>query len=219
MTTTRSTLTLTPGSSPMRRPIRANGRAPAERVGDLVDHEVTRLFERLKAGEEGVRNDLLLIIYSELKAIAARKLKRQAPGYSLQTTDLAHEAFAKLFANGSPDVNDRKHFYCIAATAMTQIILDHAKRKNSEKRTPPGEQQPLLDDLVDAYQRSLHDIVAWKEALESLRADDPQMAQAIELKVILQLPDEEIAKIVDLPLRTLQRYWEPTRKRLWRDLQ
>ena len=180
--------------------------------------ELTDLIRRANSGSDDARGLLLELVYGELKRIAGRERQRQSIGDTLQTTTLVHEAYVKVFRGGSVAARDRDHFFALAATAMRHLIVDHLRGRRREKRKAAGH-QVQLDALVERYERSAIDLIALNDALESLAAEDPTMAQAVELKFILNLPEADIARIVGLPLRTLQRYWEPTLLRLRRDIQ
>src|SRR5690606_40292008 len=114
------------------------------------------------------------------------------------STDVrSSDLFAKLFRDGSPDVNDRDHFFALAATAMQQVLVDHCRTRERGKRRADGERVPL-DDLADALERSVHDVLAWEEALEALEQDDPKMAAVVRLRMFVQVTDDEVARMTDL---------------------
>ncbi|MFG0316043.1 MAG: ECF-type sigma factor [Planctomycetota bacterium JB042] len=182
-----------------------------------MSDDLTRLLGQARDGDGAARDRVVTIVYAQLKRIAAAKVRRQPDGVSVQATELVHEAYGKLFRDGAPDVKDRGHFFALAAGAMHQVLVDRGRARRRDKRKAPGEREPL-DDLVDAYERSVHDLLGWDEALAALEDDDPRMAAAVRLRLILQLTEEEIARTVDIPLRSLQRRWPVVRRRLRRHL-
>lgn len=196
----------------------AMGGSPAGRERMAMEEGLTRLMHLARDGDRAARDEVVALVYQQLKRIAAAKMRRQPNGISLQTTELVHEAFAKLFRDGSPDVNDRDHFFALAATAMQQVLVDHCRTRERGKRRADGERVPL-DDLADALERSVHDVLAWEEALEALEKDDPKMAAVVRLRMFVQVTDDEVARMTDLSLRTLQRRWRVVKLRLWSHLE
>ncbi len=182
-----------------------------------MNDEIAILLQRVRGGDAAARDALFTIVYAELKRLASSQKRRRPGNHSLNTTAIVHEAYGKLFHDDEIDCRERDHFFALAVCAMRQVLVDHARAKQRLKRAAKRTPEPL-DDLVDTYSQNVVDLVQWNEALDALRRDDPSMALAVELRYFLQLSEEDVARMAGLSLRTLQRRWEPTRKRLWRHI-
>ena len=185
---------------------------------DEPDLNVTVLLKRI-AGGDGAAWDLVLPqVYEELRQIAQRLLRDQAPDHSLQTTALIHEAYLKLVGS-DPDWESRRHFECVAARAMRHVLVDHARAKLTGKRGGGVAQRvPLTDDVAQVGADQL-DALALDEALERLQKLDPEAAQVFELHCFGGLDHETIGRIVDCSERTVERRWRFVRSWLARELE
>ncbi|MEM1450370.1 MAG: ECF-type sigma factor [Planctomycetota bacterium] len=172
--------------------------------------EITYLLERAHAGDGDAGDRLMAAVYDELHRRAASLMRGQGEGHTLQASALVHEAYMKLVgARQEPFVN-RRHFLSVAATAMRQVLIDHARRKESGKRQAPGEQEPL-DSLVVEYASRAIDLEALDVALNELAGFDAEMARAVELRFFADLSVAETAEELGLAPRTLERRWRATR--------
>jgi len=181
--------------------------------GEMTDSQgggVADLLRAVEAGDEAARDELIALVQPELHACAARLMRDQPHGHTLQPTALVNEAYLKLFAKDEAHFADRRHLMATAATAMRQILIDHARRKRSDKRRADGE-QVALDCVVLTYEGSGIDVLELDEALSDLQKFDPAMARVAELRVFAGLSFEEIAALEGMPLRTLQRKWSAVR--------
>jgi RNA polymerase sigma factor (TIGR02999 family) len=160
--------------------------------------------------------DLLPLIYKELRELAAWHLEREPPGQTLQPTALVHEVYIKLQGSGR-DWNDRRHFFAAAAKAMRQILLDGARCKNRIKRGG-GRQRVELDDWLIRIASPVEDMVAFDEALEQLARVDPEAAELVSLRQFSGLTTEEAADLMGIPGRSAYRTWEFARAWLFRRL-
>ena len=159
------------------------------------------LLKRSQAGDSAARNQLYELIYAELKRIAVVLMKAQPAGHTLQASDLVGAAYQKIEV---PSCKDRGHFFALAATAMRQVLVDHARGKHSRRRTPLGERVPL-EDIAAAFEASSGGILKLDAALARLGKLDPLYVRIIELHYFAGLPQEEAAKLLDVPLRNFQR--------------
>lgn len=160
------------------------------------------------------RNDaqdgLLGELYAELRRRAERFMRAQPRDLTLQTTALVHEACLKIFGQERLEGIDRGHLLALASTAMRNVLVDQARARGRIKRLPPGERVPI-DDLQIAYEDHAVDLLALDQALARLAAFDPPMARAVELHFFGGLSLEDTARMLAIPLRTLERRWAATR--------
>jgi RNA polymerase sigma-70 factor, ECF subfamily len=165
----------------------------------------------LRAGDADAGRELLPVLYDELKRIAARQFHGQAAGHTLQPTILVHEAFLRLV--GKPAAfEDRAHFFAVAATAMRQILVNHARASNAEKRGGGAKAVALNRDVADSGNGSAEvDVLALHEALEELERIDQRKHRVIELRFFAGLTVEEIAKAMDLSKTTIESEWRAAR--------
>ena len=178
---------------------------------------LTQVLERVRAGEPDAARELWRLVHGELHGLAARHLRGQRPGHTLQATALLNEAYLRLFGGGEADFQHRRHFFSVASRAMRSILVDHARARGREKRTAPGERVPL-DDLVASYEERSADLVALGEALEELEAVDGRLVQLVELRFFGGRSMPEAAELLGLSLRTAEREWHAARAWLQRRL-
>ena len=175
--------------------------------------DVTELLREWNDGGADARARLMDLVYTPLRVIAERHLGRERAGHTLQPTALVHELYMKLADQRSITWRDRVHFFSVAAHVMRRILVDHARRKRSEKRggdTPP----PLAIELaVGVFEERNFDIVALDLALERLAAIFPQQARIVELRFYGGLTLEETAEAMDVSPATVSREW--TMARAW----
>jgi RNA polymerase sigma factor (TIGR02999 family) len=170
-------------------------------------HELTQLIRLASRGDEAARSRFVALVHDEIHRLARNQLRWQ-PGHSLQATDLVNETYLKVFpgTGGHQDWTDRQHFFAVVSQAIRWILADHARSRAREKRTPTGEQL-ILDEILDTYAARRIDVVAVHEALQELSALDPRMVQIVDLKVFGGYLNKEIAELLDVSLRTVERDW------------
>jgi RNA polymerase sigma factor (TIGR02999 family) len=172
-------------------------------AGDAAQH-VTRLLRRKGEGDQGAADELLPLIYDELREKAHRFMERQPDGHTLQPTALVHEAYLRLVDREDAGWESRAHFMCVAAKAMRSILVDHARRKGAEKRG--GKRQRLiLDDALAHYEDRGLDLVELDEALNQLAALDEQLLRIVELLFFGGFNIEEAARVLGTSTRTVER--------------
>lgn len=179
--------------------------------------DVTQLLAAARVGEAGALERAFAVVYGELKRLAGRQRARSRPGDTLSTTVLVHEAFLKLAAGGALAVQDRQHFFALAARAMRQILVDAARARSAEKRGG-GAIVVELDERDAAVAAVADDVVALDRALERLEAVDERLARLVEARFFAGLTDAELAELLDRNERTVRRDWEKARAFLLRDL-
>jgi RNA polymerase sigma-70 factor (ECF subfamily) len=173
---------------------------------------VTELLVRLSAGSRDSLNELLPLIYRELRRLAARALRRERSGHTLQPTALVHEAYLRLIDQRDVTWQNRAHFFAVAAQAMRRILVDHARARERVKRGGPQQQVPLLEDHAVHQARSV-DVLALDQALTRLDRIDPRQRQVVELRYFSGLSIEETAAAMDISPATVKREW--TMARAW----
>jgi RNA polymerase sigma factor (TIGR02999 family) len=176
--------------------------------------DVTRILSAIEAGDPQAAEQLLPLVYDELRRLAAQKLAQEKSGQTLQATALVHEAYLRL-VDGDPTRhwNSRGHFFGAAAEAMRRILVDQARRKNAEKRGG-GRQRVALESVEAELPRRADDLLAIDEALTRLAAEDPQAAKLIQLRYFAGLSIEDAAEAIGISRSTAYEQWAYARVRL-----
>lgn len=149
------------------------------------------LLERLNRGDAAARDELLPLVYSELRRLAASAMQREAVSHTLQPTALVHEAFLRMFHGSMPDFANRAHFLGIAARVMRQVLVDHARTRQAAKRNAL-----LTVALADDMGAESNDagVIELNEAIEALSKEDERLVQIVEMRFFAGMTAEEIAK-------------------------
>ena len=179
--------------------------------------QITRLLLAWRNGEPHALEDLMPLVHRELKRIARNFMRRQRPGNTLQTTALVNEAFVRLVDSDKVNWQDRSHFFAISAQLMRRVLVDAARRRNSEKRGGDRVRVTLADDVKAVEDQA--DVVAIDEALTRLAALNARQARIVELRYFAGLTEEEIAETLEISARTVRRDWNLARAWLYRELQ
>jgi len=178
---------------------------------------VTELLRNWSDGDKQAQEKLFQVVYNELHRQAARYLRNENPGLSLQTTDLIHEAYLRLTSQQHVEWQNRLHFFAIAAKVMRRILIDHVRSRQAAKRGGSDIRLPLEDAMIVLPAQDL-DLVALDEALTRLAAIDSQQSQIVELRFFSGLSVEETAKVLDVSERTVKRDWNVAKAWLRREL-
>ena len=178
---------------------------------------VTQLLEKFDPGDRHAEEQLFADVYTELRALAARYLHRERKNHTLQPTALVHEVYLKLVGQTRVDWQGRAHFLAFAAQAMRQILVDHARRHRAAKRGGARHRIALDDNLVIESSRNV-DLLALEDALTKLTKLDPCQAQMIELRFFGGLSVAEVAKVMGISKRSVEREWTMVRAWLRREL-
>ncbi len=169
-------------------------------------HQVTQLLTRWSAGSEVALDELMPIVYDELRTMAKRYMSGQNPGHTFQTTELIHEAYLKLAGGENQNWQNRAHFLGVAALAMRHILVNYALSKQSQKRGGDRLRVTADDILVVSIERS-EEIVALDEALKRLEMIDQRKGRVVELRYFGGLSIEETASILNVSPQTVKRDW------------
>ena len=178
---------------------------------------VTQLLEKFEPGDRRAGEQLFADVYAELRALAARYMHGERQNHTLQPTALVHEAYLKLVGHTRVDWQGRAHFLAIAAQAMRQILVDHARRHRAAKRGGNRHRIALDDNLVVESSRDV-DLLGLEDALTKLTKLDPRQAQMIELRFFAGLSIAEVAKVIGMSKRSAEREWTMVRAWLRREL-
>lgn len=168
---------------------------------------ITALMQAHRAGVPDAFDRLVELIYPELRRVARQQLRRGRPDAPvLDTTGLVHETYLKLVNQASLDARDRGHFLAIAARAMRQVIVDHARTRQATKRGAGTEHLPF-DDRSAAVEAHAEQVLAVNEALARLAAVDPRLLQVVECRFFAGYSEAETAAALDVSTRTVERDW------------
>jgi RNA polymerase sigma-70 factor, ECF subfamily len=169
--------------------------------------DVTALLKQVRDGEVGAQDRLASLVYRELRKLAASKLRAERQGHTLSPTALANEAWVR-FGSGIPqmDLEDRRHFYGVAATSMRRILVEYARRKNAVKRGEGAEQVEI--EAIDPAAPNDERLVRLDEALTRLASIRPRSAHVVELRFFGGFTHSEIAEQLNVERRTVDRDWE-----------
>ena len=184
---------------------------------DTPSRDVTRLLREWGEGNAEAMDDLLPLVYGELRRLARHYLRGERPDHTLQPTALVHEAYLKLLGQGPMAWQDRAHFIGVAATLMRRILVDHARAHRAEKRGG-GATKLTLDDSVSFFQQRDVDLVTLDEALAHLAEIDPQQSRVVELRFFGGLTIEETAVALRVSPMTVKREWNMAKAWLHQEL-
>ena len=179
--------------------------------------KVTRILDRAQHGEAEAAEELLPLVYDELRKLAAHRMANEPPGQTLQPTALVHEAWLRLVETERQDWNGRGHFFAAAAEAMRRILVENARRKRRLKHGG-GLQRVGLTALDLAAQTPDEELLAVDEALDKLALIEPVGAKLVKLRFFVGLPNAEAARLLGIPERTAKRTWAYARAWLHEEL-
>jgi RNA polymerase sigma factor (TIGR02999 family) len=180
--------------------------------------EVTRILSAMEQGDPCAADQLLPLIYAELRQLAARRLAQEKPGQTLQATALVHEAYIRVVGvENQQHWDSRRHFFAAAAEAMRRILIDQARHKQSAKGGGTRKRVPLeeLAPCLAPEGEPVEDLLALDEALCQLEAEDPIKAQLVKLRYFTGASLAEAAQLLDISPATAKRYWVYARSWLY----
>ena len=174
--------------------------------------DVTRLLLDLNRGHRAALDELLPLVYEELKGIAGKHLRRQPRReHTLQTTALVHEAYLKMVNQADARWENRVHFFAVAARVMRHILIDHARARVSEKRGGEGAVKLSLDEAFHLSNEKSAELIALDDALKMLAEMDAQKAEIVEMRYFGGMSNEEIAAALGIGTATVTRAWRTAR--------
>jgi RNA polymerase sigma factor (TIGR02999 family) len=180
--------------------------------------QVTELLERWGGGEETAAEELLPLVYEELRGLARNYLRKERAGHTLETSALVHEAYVRLTDGSKVEWKGRSHFYGIASNTMRRILVDHARSHLYQKRGG-GAAKVSLDEAYQLGTERPKDLVALDEALNLLAENDGKKAQIVEMRFFGGLSQPEIAEVLGVSLSTVERQWRVARAWLYQFLE
>jgi RNA polymerase sigma factor (TIGR02999 family) len=181
-------------------------------------NDVTRILNAAQRGDLGAAEELLPLVYEELRKLAAAKMATEKPGQTLQPTALVHEAWLRLAGKENQQWNSRAHFFGAAAEAMRRILIENARRKRAARH---GSGQPRVDiaQVEVAAPANDDELLAVHEALEKLAARDRQKAELVKLRYFVGLTTEEAANVLGISVPTADRWWNYSRAWLFEEIE
>ena len=179
--------------------------------------DVTRILESAQRGDPKAADELLPLVYGELRKLAAARMANEAPNQTLQPTALVHEAWLRLVGNDNPQFANRAHFFAAAAEAMRRILIDKARRKQAIRHG--GDQQRVDIESVDvAALADDEELLAVNEALDKLVAQNQVEAELVKLRYFVGMTLEEAAEVLGISARTADNYWAHARAWLYHEI-
>ena len=178
---------------------------------DRAPTEVTRLLGKVCDGDEVALKAVFTMLYPELRRLASSRLKKTPSSGTVTPTVLVHEAYLKFVGAAQLDVQHRSHFFAVAARAMRQVLMDYARRINSEKRGGELQRVTLRDDLTKSAVRSAAEILDLDRGLDELAKVSERALKVVELRFFAGRSAAETADLLDISLRTTNREWQKAR--------
>ncbi len=180
--------------------------------------DVTRILESIQHGDPKAADELLPLVYAELRKLAAYKMAHLATGHTLQPTALVHEVWLRLVGNDNPAFESRAHFFAAAAEAMRHLLIDNARRKLA-RRHGGGQQRVDLGNVDIAMPADEDHLLAVNDALDKLAARNPIEGDVVKLRFFVGMTVEESAEVLGLSERTVKQYWSHAKTWLYREIQ
>ena len=181
------------------------------------NHLVTQLLQSYASGDEAVLDQLMPMVYQDLRLLAQRSLRQERNEHTLQATALAHEAYLRLIDQRNVDWRDRQHFLAIAAQQIRRILVDHARAKNSNKRGG-GSDRITLSDLPEQEHGSRIELMALDDAMQRLAQISETQCRIVELRYFGGLTLEDIAEVLGIGKRSVSREWNCAKAWLYHEL-
>jgi len=167
--------------------------------------EVTRLLVDWGKGDQAALDELIPLVYDELRRVARRYMRRESQGHTLQTSALVNEAYLRLIDQNSVQWQNRAHFFGVAAQLMRRILVDHARSRLRAKRGGGVQMVSLTEQAV--ADKEVAEVIALDNALKNLAEMDPRKSQIVEMKFFGGLTTEEVAEVLKVTSRTVEREW------------
>ena len=179
--------------------------------------EFSQILSAVQQGDREAYDELLPLVYKELRLLAAQKLRREAPGQTIQATALVHEVYLRLIAPEDHNWKSRSHFFAAAAEAMRRILIERARAKKRLKRDAGG-QRLDLDQLDLSCPVPSEELLALDEALGRLCEKDPVKGELVKLRFFAGMTTEQVAELLNISRATAERYWSYARAWLYREI-
>jgi RNA polymerase sigma factor (TIGR02999 family) len=179
--------------------------------------DITRILVAIEQGDAKAADELLPLVYEELRRLASRKMSREKPGQTLQATALVHEAYIRLVGSENQQWSGRTHFFAAAAESMRRILIENARRKQRQKHGG-GQHRVDLDDAEISIEEPSTNLIALDEALTKLAEEEKTVAELVKLRCFAGLTLSQAAEIIGVSRRTADRYWAYARAWLYQEI-
>ncbi len=189
-----------------------------EFVMENTRQPITKFLDEIKSGNKDALQELLPLVYDELRRLANSYLRRERSNHTLQPTALVHEAYLRLIGQNEIDWQNRAHFFGVAARLMREILIEYARARNRQKRGGEIKTQIALDEAVSFNNQKQLDIIAVDEALSKLENLDERQGRIVEMKFFGGLTIEEIAEVLSISPATVKREWGTAKLLLYKML-
>ena len=178
---------------------------------------VTRILVAIEQGDAKAADELLPLVYEELRRLASHKMSQEQPGQTLQATALVHEAYIRLVGSENQQWSGRTHFFAAAAESMRRILIENARRKQRQKHGG-GQHRVDLDDAEISIEEPSTNLIALDEALAKLAEEEKTVAELVKLRYFAGLTLSQAAEIIGVSRRTADRYWAYARAWLYQEI-
>jgi RNA polymerase sigma factor (TIGR02999 family) len=193
------------------------GKTRGKSVEPQSTSEITQLLQGWRRGDREALDALVPLVYKELRRLAHVRLRKERPDHTLQSAALVHEVYCRLVGQAPPELENRTHFFAVAAHLMRQILVDYARRHRAAKRGA-SRCRISLNDAAGLPPRKDADVLAVDDALEALAKIDPRQSRVVELRFFAGLSLEEISDVMEIATATVQRDWTAARAWLYREI-
>ena len=180
-------------------------------------NDVTRILNSIQHGDPKAADELLPLVYGELRKLAAARMAQESPGQTLQPTALVHEAWLRLVGDANPKFDGRAHFFAAAAEAMRRILIDNARRKKAQ-RHGGGKEHVDISELELAAATNDDEMLMVNEALQQLASEDAELAKLVKLRFFAGFTNQEVADVLGVSEPTVERRWAFARAWLFHQL-
>jgi RNA polymerase sigma factor (TIGR02999 family) len=179
--------------------------------------DITRILDAAQHGDPKAADELLPLVYGELRKLAANRMAKETPGHTLQPTALVHEAWMRLVGSENPNFDGRAHFFAAAAEAMRRILIDRARRKQAI-RHGGGQEQVAMEEADFATQKDDEQLLAVNEALDKLAAQNKVEAELVKLRYFVGMTNAEAAEALGISEGIAKHYWIHARTWLYQEI-
>ena len=181
-------------------------------------HDITQILDRAQSGDPTAAEELLPLVYEELRRLAAHRMANEAAGQTLQPTALVHEAWLRLVGNENQKWDGRAHFFAAAAEAMRRILIDRARRKRAIRHGGDQQRVELQEDVGIASSTDDDQLLAVNDALDKLAAEHKVESELVKLRYFVGMTNDEAAEVLGISPRTAKYYWTHARAWLFREI-
>ncbi len=182
-----------------------------------MNNEVTRILNEIHGGNSKAAEELIPLVYEDLRRLAAHKMASESAGHTLQPTALVHEAWMRVGLSNNERWENRAHYFAAAAEAMRRILVEHARKRQSQKRGGGAPHEELVESSL-VLTAPPDELLAVNDALEQLAAEDPQAAELVKLRYFVGMTMEEAATAMGMAKRTAENLWTYAKVRLHKEI-